>query len=85
MNLFVAQYQTLSVKPVAIFGSNSNPHGKGHLGSDALRVCSHWHETETDKMGLKPIVIGHCLGHLHKIPFFISLGLCLSLVAYEIL
>ena len=41
-------------------------------------------ETETDKMGLKPIDICHCIclgqyEHLHKIPhnpFFISFGLC---------
>ena len=39
-------------------------------------------ETETEKMGLKPIDIGHCIclgqnEHLHTIPynpFFISLG-----------
>ena len=48
-------------------------------------------ETETDKKGLNPIDIGHCIclgqyEHLHTIPynpFFIGLGLSLGLCQCE--
>ena len=48
-------------------------------------------ETETDKMGLKPIDIGHCIylgqyEHLHIIPynpFFVGLGFGLGLCQCE--